>query len=166
MQPSTMLSETETDVPVIRLRRRVRIWLVLVAVGLAGVFSIAAWIQPYDEQGNAMPLGSHTQLGLSRCTFERMTGKPCASCGMTTSFSLLMHGDPRNSLRANWVGTILAVTCLLTMAWALISGLRGRPFWAYPRERFFVLVFGGIGAVALMRWAFMMSEPYLSDLFG
>lgn len=137
----------------------------MVGIVLAVIFGTAAWIDPYDEEGNALPLGSHTQLGLSQCTFERMTGKPCASCGMTTSFSLLMHGDLLNSLRANWAGTLLAVASLMTMGWALVSGLRGRALWFYPRERVPVIVFGGIGVIALVRWAFIMGEPTLIGLF-
>ena len=49
---------------------------------------------------------THRQLGLPPCTFKEMTGLPCPSCGMTSSFALLVRGDVMNSLRANAVGTL------------------------------------------------------------
>ncbi|MCU0218495.1 DUF2752 domain-containing protein, partial [Mycobacterium tuberculosis] len=60
---------------------------------------------------------------------QEMTGKPCPACGMTTSFSLLMHADVPNSLRANWVGTLLCATILLIAPWAAVSAVRGRLLW-------------------------------------
>src|SRR5215475_13498262 len=78
--------------------------LVFVVVGLLAVFVVAIWIQPYDEEGHAELLATHRQLGLPECSFKVMTGKPCPSCGMTTSFALLVRGDLANSARANWVG--------------------------------------------------------------
>src|SRR5947208_1542702 len=86
--------------------------LLAIAAGLALVFGIAAWLNPYDELGLPRRMGTHLQMGLPPCTFREMTGVPCPSCGMTTSFALLMHGDVVNSLRANAVGTLLALFCL------------------------------------------------------
>ena len=74
-------------------------------------------------------------MNLPDCTFKTMTGLPCPSCGMTTSFSLLMHGDPINSLRANWVGTGLALFCLALIPWALASVWLKRPLFVVSLER-------------------------------
>src|SRR5580698_5646032 len=82
----------------------VRCALVIVACCLISVFVIAAWLNPYLADGEARRLETHRQLGLPPCTFKDVTGLLCPSCGMTTSFSLLIHGDLPNSLRANWVG--------------------------------------------------------------
>ena len=62
-------------------------------------------IHPYDADGNPRTSATHTQLGMPPCNFVTLTGKPCPSCGMTTSFALLVRGDVVSSLRANWVGT-------------------------------------------------------------
>ena len=64
-------------------------------------------------------MATHTQLGMPPCNFVVMTGKPCPACGMTTSFALLVRGDVRASLRANWAGTLIAVL------WAVDDGLGG-----------------------------------------
>ena len=84
-----------------RLARWVRASLVLIAILLATVMTTAAWLHPYDEDGQPRSMATHTQLGLPPCNMVVLTGKPCPSCGMTTAFSLLMHGDVANSFRAN-----------------------------------------------------------------
>ena len=145
-----------------RLSRKLRVWLVAVGLGLVAVFSAAAWIRPYDDAGRPLRMASHTQLGLDECSFVEMTGKPCPSCGMTTSFSLLVHGDPVNSARANWVGMLLAAFCLALLPWMFISAWRGRPWLVFPRERSALVIGGGFAVLALLRWGVMMA-PSLFD---
>ena len=57
------------------------------------------------------------------CNFKTWTGKPCPSCGMTTSFALLIRGDVANSLRANWVGTLLAGFCMVLIPYGFVRRL-------------------------------------------
>ena len=64
-----------------------------------------------------------------------MTGVPCPSCGMTTSFALLLHGDIANSLRANAVGTLLAVFCLVLIPWSLACVVFKRFFLIVSLDR-------------------------------
>jgi hypothetical protein len=101
----------------------VRIVLLCFALVFAVVLGIAVKLDPYRD-GRTWTQETHTQLGLPKCTFYVATGIPCPSCGMTTSFSLLMHGDLLNSLRANWVGTSLASFCALFIPWAIVSVVR------------------------------------------
>jgi hypothetical protein len=103
----------------------VRIVLVVFALMFAVVLGIAIKLDPY-RNGRTWTQATHTQLGLPPCSFYMVTGIPCPSCGMTTSFSLLMHGDVLNSLRANWVGTSLATFCVLFIPWSIGSALRSR----------------------------------------
>src|SRR5262245_12806460 len=86
------------------LGRRVRLAVVGIAAGLVLLFAVAAWLDPYGPDGQPLAMGTHKQLGLPECNFVRLTGLPCPSCGMTTSFALLMHGDLAASLQANPVG--------------------------------------------------------------
>src|SRR5438309_464388 len=88
------------------MRAWVRGTLLGLALALVSVFAVAWWLTPYKDDGSPRSLATHQQLGLPPCTFYYTTGLPCPSCGMTTSFSLLMHGDVKNSLRANAVGTL------------------------------------------------------------
>ncbi len=132
--------------------------LVLVAVLLVGVFVIAALLNPYDANGKARTSETHRTwpLNLPQCSFKQMTGKPCPSCGMTTSFALLIRGDVWNSLQANCVGTLLAATCLLVIPWGIASAIRGRPLFTQTVER--PLVIGVVGLVVLMaiRWVVVL----------
>ena len=124
--PSTEQSQEPLDaIPV--LTSWVRGTLLGIAIGLTAVFGIAAWLSPYGNDGQPLRMETHRQMGLPPCTFKLLTGVPCPSCGMTTSFALLIRGDVWNSLKANAVGTLLAAFCLALVPWCLICSLRGRP---------------------------------------
>lgn len=73
------------------------------AAGLA-VLGLAAWLTP-DAAGH----GTHTQLGLPDCAWAQAFDKPCATCGMTTSFAYASHGNLLESARAQPFGFLLAV---------------------------------------------------------
>ena len=85
------------------LGKALRVGLVLIAAGLLTVFVIAVRLNPYYANGRPRSMETHRELGLPPCSFYELTGLPCPSCGMTTSFSLLMYGDVWNSLaRTRW----------------------------------------------------------------
>ena len=134
------------------LGRTVRGILVVVAAGLMAVFAIAVWLKPYDEAGRPLRLETHLQLGLPPCTFRLVTGVPCPSCGMTTSFALLVRGDVVNSLRANAVGTLLAVFCLALIPWCLACAWWGRPFLVVALDRALTWVAIVFVTLLLARW--------------
>jgi hypothetical protein len=150
-----------------RRRRLLPIWVRLILLVLAGiwltVFVIGALLNPYYEDGTARRMETHRQLGLPECTFKEITGYPCPSCGMTTSFSLLMHGDVWNSLKANFAGTILATLGLLYVPWSILSAWRGRFLYVHSLELtlfrisivFIILLFG--------RWAMALAVTYWSQ---
>lgn len=90
-------------------------------VGLIGsltVLVVAVRLDP-DARG----FGTHEQLGLAPCTSLALTGKPCLSCGMTTAFAALVHGEFVDSIAANPAGMVL---CLLT---ALMPGWCAHALW-------------------------------------
>ena len=131
--------------------------LVAMAVGLVAVFATAWHIVPYAEDGTPLRMASHRQLGLPPCTFSEVTGVPCPSCGMTTSFALLVRGDAGNSMRANWVGTLLAIACMLAIPWAFASVLLGRAVFIRSLER--ALIFAVMSLLVLMfvRWGVVLA---------
>ena len=134
--------------------RIARLTLLLIAALLAGVFAVAFYLNPYDADGRPRTMATHTQLGMPPCNFVILAGKPCPSCGMTTSFALLVRGDVIASLRANWAGTLIAVLWALTMVWAVASGIKGRALFI-PRGRGELVLTVSVGAVLvlmLMRW--------------
>jgi hypothetical protein len=130
--------------------------LLAFAAGLVAVFVIAVRINPYDEAGQPLPFGAHTRIGMPPCEFYVMFGKPCPSCGLTTSFSLLMHGDVWNSLKANAVGTVMALFCLALIPWSLYIGLRGRYLWVRSIERSSLWAAGIFFVLLLIRWGIVL----------
>lgn len=99
---------------------------VVVATFLALLLGIASQLDP-DPRG----MGTHEQLGLGSCFFVRMWGVGCPSCGMTTAWSHVMHGQFGAAAGANLAGTMLAIMALVSIPWLLASAARGR--WCYLR---------------------------------
>lgn len=99
-------------------RRERRLALGFAVLGV-GVFLMASALNPYDSFGSPLTHGTHRQLGLPPCLMKEAIGLACPSCGMTTSVSLVVHGDPTAAWRANWAGVIVAITGLLATCWML-----------------------------------------------
>lgn len=55
-------------------------------VAAAALLAVAHSLHP-SERG----FGTHEQLGLPPCIFLQLTGIPCPSCGLTTSFAHAAH---------------------------------------------------------------------------
>lgn len=140
----------------VRISKLARAFLGILAVGFIAVFATAAWLHPYAEDGTPLSMASHTQLGLPPCNMVVMYGKPCPSCGMTTSFSLLVHGDVWNSLKANWVGTLMAAFWMGLIPWGLYGALKGRVPWVKNLEMFLTLSVGVILVLMVLRWAWVL----------
>jgi hypothetical protein len=138
------------------INRWVRCTLLLITVGLVAVFTVAVCLNPYDKDGAPLRMGAHQAMGLPPCTFYDLTGKPCPSCGMTTSFSLLMHGDVLNSLRANGVGTLLALVLLVLIPWNLVCAARGRLYGIRSLERSMLWFLLGFMLVLMLRWGLVL----------
>ena len=105
--------------------------LVLAAGGatLVTLLAIACWLRP-----SPTGLGTHEQLGLPPCTFVVFVGKPCPSCGMTTSWAYVMRGQIWKALLANAGGTVLALGSIVAVPWLLVSAARGRWLFGPPSE--------------------------------
>ena len=81
---------------------------------------------------------------------------------MTTSFSLLMHGDWNNSLRANAVGTLLALFWLALVPWSLASALRGRCLFIASVERALTWTVVVFLILLLVRWGIVLGYSWLT----
>src|SRR5262245_9921000 len=98
----------------------------LVLGALAFVFLAAYWLHP-DPRG----LGTHEQLFLPPCWFHWLTGIPCPSCGLTTSFAFLAKGDVWNGIRVHPLGPVLFLLAALGFVHAAVSLVRRRPSWTF-----------------------------------
>jgi hypothetical protein len=101
-------------------------------LGIAA-FAAAAWLDPYDDIGRPLSHGTHRQLGLPPCMMNFVTGLPCPACGMTTSISLLAHGDPAAAWRTNWAGAVIGLLAAAATAW-FAACAAGLPAGGWPAE--------------------------------
>jgi hypothetical protein len=136
--------------------------LLVVVAGLIAVFVIAIRLNPYGADGRPRTMETHRQMGLPPCTFYALTGLPCPSCGMTTSFALLIRGDVFHSLRANAVGTLLAGFCLALIPWCLASVYLGRPLFVTTIEPILIKLVVGFLVLLLGRWAIVLTWLWLT----
>jgi hypothetical protein len=151
--PLTTFDETEPPLDVLpALSRWVRGGMLVAALLLIAVFAVAFWLNPYDESGQPLRMETHRQLGLPPCTFKVISGLPCPSCGMTSSFSLLVRGDVKNSLHANAVGTALALVWAAAIPWLLVCGVTGQAKGQARMERILIGLIVAFLALLLLRW--------------
>jgi hypothetical protein len=66
------------------------------------VLGTARWLKP-DPRG----YGTHQQLHLPPCAFQALTGLPCVTCGMTTSFAFGVRGEWRQAFATQPFGLLL-----------------------------------------------------------
>ncbi len=125
-------------------------------VAAAVIFSVSVAILgvAFSLTPNPNGFGTHRALGLPACGLLRNTGSPCATCGMTTSFSYAAHGDLLASFVTQPAGAILALLTAMAAVlsgYALITGMSLAPIGAMIcRPRVFVLA----GAVLLIAWGY------------
>lgn len=94
-------------------------FLLLAAASLAPLV-IATTITPSPE-GH----GSHTQLGMPVCGWAIAYGKPCITCGMTTSFAHAVRLDLVSAFTCQPFGLVLAILCGVTFWASLHSAFTG-----------------------------------------
>lgn len=121
--------------------------LAALATALSLAIAAAVWLEP-DGRG----YGTHEQLGFPACTFFRIVGRPCPSCGMTTAWANLLHGRPLAAMQANAVGALLAAAAPLGAVWAGVSAAIGVWWGGRPRQRWLLAALGLLTAVVLIDW--------------
>lgn len=127
-----------------------RVPALMVCLVSAGVLAVALWLTPNTHDG----VGTHKALGLPPCGLYETTGIPCATCGMTTSFSLAAHGHLFDAFINQPAGALLALLTAMAAVlsgYALVTGMSLAPIglmlW---RPRVVVI---GIG-VLLIAWVY------------
>lgn len=115
------------------------------------VFVVAAILSPYDTEGRPLSHGTHRQLGLPPCVMKALTGIPCPSCGMTTSISLVMHGDLAAASEANPAGLIVAGLGLVATVW-LTAVAAGIPAGTFTVDETIKWLTVAGAATATLRW--------------
>lgn len=88
--------------------------------------TLAVLITAASLTANEAGVGTHTQLGLAPCGFKSATGMPCATCGMTTSFTHAADGHLFTAFVTQPAGATLAVLtamAVLVSGWSLATGM-------------------------------------------
>lgn len=111
-------------------------------------------INPYNEDGTYKTHGTHAQIFVVPCIFNYLTGIRCPGCGLTTSCSLLMHGDPIASIAVNFGGLMLMVIAFV--AWMrsfvyILSGYRASKREIYILNYSMFLVFVATNSIFCIR---------------
>ncbi len=134
--------------------------LVGIALGLTALFAVAACLNPYQQDGSARRMETHRRLGLPECTFKRMTGYPCPSCGMTTSFALTIRGDLIDGFQANSVGELLALFLLALIPWCVCSAVSRRMIFVRSIERVVMVIVLALLGLMMLRWVLFIALMY------
>jgi len=93
----------------------------LLLVGVGVMVGLGLYLAP-DPAGH----GTHQQLGLPPCTIYYLTGRPCPSCGLTTSVSAIIHGQFALAWRANPIGFLIVAGAAAVACNSLIALVGGR----------------------------------------
>ncbi len=133
--------------PGVRLRRDARLALAVAALILVAGLSLARVLRP-DPTGR----GTHTQLGLRSCAFLDRTGRPCPTCGMTTSFAWMVRGRLVMAWRAHPAGCFLVPVCIGLIPWCLVTAFRGEPWGSRTVQEPLAVLVVATMALSLAAW--------------
>lgn len=97
-------------------------WAIITAIGI--------YLHP-DHLGH----GTHQQLGLPPCPSVLFLDRPCPGCGLTTSWSALLHGDFALAFRAHPFGPIVYFFFTLG-AWLAFYGWRTKQLLLTETDKF------------------------------
>jgi len=102
-------------------------------------------------------MGTHRILGLPECGMLRATGKPCPTCGVTTSFVLAAHGRFAESAVNQPFGFalfLLVAGCFAGLVFALATGRSWYPVFVRVNPAVILLALLGL---LLASWAYKWS---------
>jgi hypothetical protein len=108
----------------------------LLLLGVLVMVGVGLYLTP-DPAGH----GTHQQLGLPPCTIYYLTGRPCPSCGLTTSVSAILHGQFGLAWRANPMGFVIVAGALAVAINSLLALFWGRSV-RIENTRFTALLLG------------------------
>ncbi len=100
--------------------RRVVAAMVVLACG--SVLAVAAWLEPADGG-----MGTHTQLGLPPCSWIVTMNLPCPTCGYTTAFTNVAHGNFGAAFTGQPFGALLACATAVFFVGGLVVLVTGAP---------------------------------------
>lgn len=114
------------------------------------VIGFAVYLRP-----SPLGHGTHQQLGLAPCLTMAWLGRPCPGCGLTTSWTALVHGQLGASFQAHWFGP-LTFAVFTAFAWVAAVGFvqkRAIDFNTRTINIFLLAVVGTVVVYGILRFA-------------
>ena len=122
-------------------RAKKRIFWAFVFVACTAALAMGRRLEP-DPRG----FGTHVALTRGPCLFRLVTGIPCATCGMTTSFAWATRLRIGKAFVAQPFGALLCVCAAVMVPVALFSAVTGHglrvcipPDWALGAALVFLI---------------------------
>jgi len=123
--------------------------LLLAGIAIIGLMLLttAHSLEP-DPRG----YGTHEQLGLTPCFFQKTTGHLCPTCGATTAWSHALHGNFARAAAANLGGVLSCAATVVGVPWLLLTATLGHWPIAPPRLRPALIVLAAWLLVVVCDW--------------
>ncbi|MCA9250052.1 MAG: DUF2752 domain-containing protein [Phycisphaerales bacterium] len=130
-------------------RASVRINATFAVVVTTALLAVSVLLTP-DPNG----FDTHSQLGLARCSWPATYGIPCPTCGMTTSFALMVRGRVIQSFTTQPLGAMLALATFGVLLLGIRALFTGRS-WRINTYRCTPLriICGGV-LITLAAWGY------------
>ena len=125
----------------------------LSALVFVGVMVLGAFVDP-DPRG----FGTPEQLGLAPCRTLDVIGIPCPGCGVTTSVSLLWHGELWASFLNQPFGFLLGLLVPLAALGAVVRHFRGGDLYADTLKMRWGKWLIGLASVMVLAWIFKITQ--------
>lgn len=129
--------------------RRDRIYYSISLFSLGSILVVSRLLHP-SPRG----VGTHEQLGLPPCLFLKLTGIPCPSCGLTTSFAHAVRFHLYESFITQPFGLLACAVIFLLIPTIVILMWRrvpwDGPFQAFANKKMFYTAL----VIYLAAWAY------------
>jgi hypothetical protein len=99
-------------------------------------------------------LGTHQQLGLPPCFFYKLTGIPCPTCGMTTSFAHTVRLQFYEAFITQPFGLLACVLMMLLIPLSVVLMRRRVPWLKLLTARGSNAVMYGLIALFVIAWVY------------
>lgn len=102
-------------------------------------------------------MGTHTRLGLPPCGMLVITGRPCPTCGVTTSFALASHGRLGEALVNQPFGLVVFLLVVVGLALSAALAATGRSARELVTARRTVVAVVVLTVLALASWGYKLA---------
>lgn len=100
--------------------------------------------------------GTHLQLGLPPCLFLLLTGYPCPSCGLTTSFAHATHFHFAEALATQPFGLIFFLLVVLSIPLSIYALIRRVSWQSLIDSRGATRLVYVLTALYLLSWVYKL----------